>query len=147
MTMPQPPHTLRLRGHHLLCLFGFRGFGYSPEFVEGMSRVARTFFADEPANVMLVEGCDDICEACPHRTERGCAKQPDAGERISARDRSVLELLRLSPGGTFVNNDLRRRVLDRFAPGALHDICKGCEWLEEGWCEEGLRVRREQMRP
>lgn len=52
--------TVRLRGHHLLCLLTYKGLGYSPEFVAGMTATAARLVAGATAEI--VEGPDDICE-------------------------------------------------------------------------------------
>ena len=40
---------MRLRGHNLLCIQGFVGKGYSPEFVDNMTRAVQSL--DDAAEV------------------------------------------------------------------------------------------------
>ena len=58
---------LRLRPHHGLCLLHFVGEGYSDAFTENMSRVAGMLRAHPDTEIIVQEGCDDLCRHCPHR--------------------------------------------------------------------------------
>jgi len=137
--------SLTIRGHHLLCLFGFRGLGYSPQFVENMTRVAEAFFSTAAVKVRVVAGRDDICRACPHMKDGDCAKPADAFSRargLVERDLDVLERLGIAADTLHTNASLRGLVCRKVVPGDLPGICAGCEWLEAGYCAEGLAARR-----
>jgi len=136
--------TVTIRGHHLLCLFGFRGLGYSPQFVENMTRVAEAFFSTAAVKVRVVAGCDDICRACPHMKDGDCAKPADAFSRargLVERDLDVLERLGIAADTLHTNASLRGLVCRKIAPGDLPGMCAGCEWLEAGYGAEGLAAR------
>jgi len=134
---------LRIRGHHLLCMFGFRGFGYSPEFIRNMQSTTDRFLAGDALRVELSCECDDICGACPHRRDEKCFRNPDAPERVRARDEGVLEALDLAEGEWHESTELHRRIAEKVAPADLDRLCAGCSWLEAGWCKEGLAALRE----
>ena len=61
--------TVRLRGHHLLCLLAYKGEGYSPAFIANLDRIAARLTAGEDA--VLVDGPDDIC--APLALTQGCS--------------------------------------------------------------------------
>lgn len=129
---------LKIRGHHLLCVFGFRGLGYSPQFVENMTALVRSFFAEEPAEVEIVAGCDDICRACPHVHDGECGMSEDAGPVVRDRDRAVLDRLGLAPGMGHSNDSLRCLVAGGVQGADLEELCAGCEWFPLGYCGRGL---------
>jgi len=134
-----PCNAIPLRGHHLLCMFGFRGLGYSPEFVENMSRVVDAFFSERRHDFALVADCDEICKACPYLWDGECHRGKSRGKAARRRDLEVLESLALSPGTSHPNSFLRRRVKERISVEDLLRICAGCQWLPCGYCTEGLR--------
>ncbi|MFA5138865.1 MAG: DUF1284 domain-containing protein [Elusimicrobiota bacterium] len=131
-----------MRPHHLLCFFGFRGLGYSPAFVDNMTRLAGLFFSRGRASFELVLGPDDVCAACPHLKGKGCSNGSDAAVR--ARDRAVLGLLRLKTRSRLGATALRKRVLKCVSVEELRRVCTGCGWLARGYCEEGLARRPSQ---
>jgi hypothetical protein len=137
---------VRLRGHHLLCLFGFRGLGYSAAFVENMRLVAEAFFGEGGPEVELLDECDDICRACPRKEEGGCAARPDSEVSVRARDARVLMRLGLSAGERRPASWLRDRIADGIGPAELADICAGCEWLPGGYCREGIEAHARACR-
>jgi hypothetical protein len=51
--------TVRLRGHHLLCILTFVGKGYDGPFVANLARVIDRLAAGEA--VLVVDGPDDVC--------------------------------------------------------------------------------------
>ena len=60
-----------LRGHHLLCVHGFKGMGYSPSFVEKMKEiVADIRNPEKDFDIKVVAGFDEACLACPHIRRR-----------------------------------------------------------------------------
>ena len=67
---------LRLRPHHGLCIYYFRGSGYSEEFTEHMKEVIRSL-KDNP-RIILTVGEDEVCSSCPNRTPRGCSERQKA---------------------------------------------------------------------
>jgi len=127
-----------LRAHHLLCLQGFRGLGYSPAFVENMAAVHRQLFSEQETLVLLTNGADVICAACPHLDERGaCARGAP-----ETRDDAVLQAL----GVQAERRDTWRAWLDRLAArldeATFERVCAGCAWLDLGYCREGLGALR-----
>lgn len=139
--------NLKIRAHHLLCMFGFRGLGYSAAFIENMRSVVDSFFSQSGVEVELAAGRDVICAACPHMADGKCAAEEGADHAVRSRDREVLRRLGLAPGDRLSSSSLARLVADRIDPSALPDICAGCRWLAAGYCQEGLRnFRKERQR-
>lgn len=129
---------LKLRGHHLLCLNGFRGKGYSRMFVENMQAVHDLVTTKPHTVIQIVDTPDDICRACLHSGVEGCTSSSESAEsRIAQKDRVVIDAISLSPGDTTAVGDALALVRERFA-GRLGEICSSCQWYALGWCEEGL---------
>jgi hypothetical protein len=132
---------LRLRGHHILCLHGYRGLGYSPEFVANMW-VVRDRLRDSPnLRVKVLDSPDDICAACPHLADGRCRRKDDESEpRVREKDRSILQRLSLAPGDVLPAGKLFDLAAGTFSDG-LDEVCSTCRWFPLGWCAAGLRSR------
>lgn len=141
---------LKVRAHHLLCMFGFRGLGYSAEFIANTRAVVGAFLSEPGVDVEVVAECDAICSACPHMRAdadggRGCATREGAEAAVRAKDELVLARLGLLAGERRPSASLARLVADRIAPEALCEICGGCRWLPAGYCAAGLARHRERF--
>ena len=62
-----------LRAHHGMCLYFFRGKGYSGEFVKNMS--AMKAILEGNTEICLMDSADDICAACPNRLTEICGEK------------------------------------------------------------------------
>ena len=82
---------LVLRGHHLLCLQGFQGYGYDEAFVENMSEINRLRKLEDTV-ISLTGTADDICKACPNLKGGICENQKQ-DETIKSMDEKVLSKL------------------------------------------------------
>lgn len=132
------PAPLRIRGHHLLCMLGFRGMGYSPEFVRNMRRVVDRFFHPGAPAVRAVADCDDICAACPHRRDGRCAAGEDSARRTRCMDLQVLQCIGVDEGTTAGADELMERLARKVSPERRRGICGDCGWADHGVCAEGL---------
>jgi len=129
---------VRIRAHNLLCIQGFVGEGYSPDFVANMTRVVASLHA--AAEVTVVDRPDVLCEACPNLAGDGCALHGAGTERgIVAQDRDVMHRLGIAAGETLPWGEVLRRIRAAVAPGDLDTICGTCPWLPLGHCKAGLR--------
>jgi len=127
-----------IRGHHLLCALGFRGFGYSAAFAANMASILSRLDAAPETLVRVVDGPEGICAAFPADQPGHCLD-----ENVVARDRRVIAGVGLQVGDVRAWGDLRRRLGEAFAPQDLDDLCATCPWLPLGYCQEGLRRLRE----
>ncbi|MEK7848277.1 MAG: DUF1284 domain-containing protein, partial [Chloroflexota bacterium] len=93
--MNQP---LRVRGHHLLCLLGYRGFGYSDAHVARMWEVKRQLWAHQETEVEVLDSPDGVCLICPHLRDSACALHPGGEPSVRKLDRGALEALGLYSG-------------------------------------------------
>ncbi|MBB4265272.1 DUF1284 domain-containing protein [Roseospira visakhapatnamensis] len=122
--------TVRLRAHHLLCILGYAGNGYSARFVATLDSVVARLSAGEEG--LLVEGPDDIC---------GPVVDAEAGDahclRRSVLDRDARAAAALSARVGWRVRTGERLVLTRerverlraaYAEGAFRDACVDCEW-------------------
>ena len=128
-----------LRGHHLLCVHGFQGMGYSEVFVEKMTEIVhdiRDEAIDFPIEVKAE--LDDACSACPHNGVTRCLAGPDSEEQVTSMDRRVLKKLDLQPGEIYLKSELIRHTADKIEPDDLDELCASCSWLSYGVCKKGI---------
>ena len=134
---------MNVRGHNLLCIQGFVGDGYSPEFVFNMMAVVESL--GPAAQVTVTAAPDALCAACPKLREDGCALNGDGTELgIVRQDKDVMARLGIVPGDTLAWGDIVGRIRAAIEPDDLDDICGTCPWLPLGVCKTGIsRLRAE----
>ena len=138
----EPAAVLRVRGHHLLCMLGFRGLGYSAEFVANMRAVVGAFGSTPPPTVEVVIEADSVCRACPHLRKGACARGESSEQKVRAKDGAVLSILGIEPGRRMPASDLLALVAEKMEPGTLEALCARCSWWTYGYCAEGLAELR-----
>ncbi len=126
--------TVRLRGHHLLCLLTYVGEGYTPAFVAQADALAARIGSGE--GVEIVAGPDDLCaprlalEPAHHCFTEDVARRDaealrEAG-RLLGRDLKPGARLALSPAEV-------GRMRRAFAEGRIRGACADCSW--RGLCD------------
>ncbi|MFI8684346.1 DUF1284 domain-containing protein [Rossellomorea sp. NPDC077527] len=135
-----------LRGHHLLCTHGFKGMGYSPEFVQKMAEIVEDIRNDNmDFPIQVVQAFDDACGACPHKGESACEKSVASNDHVLALDSRVLNHLGVKHGEVYLKSELINATAQKVKPEDLDHLCKGCSWLEYGVCKEGIGALREKV--
>ncbi|KKI88432.1 hypothetical protein WQ54_31705 [Bacillus sp. SA1-12] len=124
----------KLRGHHLFCLLGYRGMGYSPEYVANMTRLHQTLRNNPKTRINLVKGPDQLCEKYPNSGEYHCQN-----ENIYKRDEAILNIMGLEIGQILSWEDIETRIQKHVSTSDLQNVCKNCSWRSYGFCEEGIR--------
>ena len=126
---------LVLRGHHLLCLQGFQGYGYDEAFVENMSEINRLRKLEDTA-ISLTDTADDICKACPNLKGGLCENQKQ-DETIKSMDEKVLSKLDHTKEHNALN--LFKEVEKIFnSKESVSKICSKCMWHKECLFYENL---------
>lgn len=123
----------RLRGHHLLCLLGYRGMGYSKEYVANMTRLHQTLRTSPETLILLVAGPDDLCDKFPDSQTCHCN---DAN--VHDRDAAILKKLDLQVGQRLSWAEVQRRIGESVVPEDIVTLCSTCSWRSYGVCEEGI---------
>ncbi|WAM33926.1 DUF1284 domain-containing protein [Caldicellulosiruptor morganii] len=126
---------MELRFHHLLCFLGFRGLGYSEEFIENFKKVYQKVFV-ENHRICLVIRPDVICMACPELIEGRCKSE----EKVKRIDEKLMNFLLKNGIHSFENvlpGDVYK-VIQNLSVEEFEAICKDCEWFKLGFCTEGF---------
>ncbi len=129
--------TIRLRGHHLLCLLGFRGMGYSEAFAANMAQVHTALRTHPESVVEITAGGDDLCACFPADQVDHCCETT-----VSVRDAAVLQRLGLEPGNRLSWSEIWSRLQTAVEPADIGRWCGTCPWRPLGVCEEGIRKMR-----
>ncbi|MGY3717813.1 DUF1284 domain-containing protein [Sutcliffiella cohnii] len=124
----------RLRGHHLFCLLGYRGMGYSKEYVENMTKLHQTLRNDPDTWIQIVKGPDHLCEKYPNTGEYHCKDKT-----IYERDAAILEKMDLKIGKMLKWKDIEFRIRQHVVPTDIQTVCESCSWRTYGVCEEGVQ--------
>ncbi|MFS0880266.1 DUF1284 domain-containing protein [Metabacillus niabensis] len=124
----------KLRGHHLFCLLGYRGMGYSAEYVENMTRLHQTLRNNPKTLIQLVKGPDQLCEKYPNSGEYHCQ---DAN--IYTRDAAILEKVGLEIGQILSWEEIESSIRKHVIPSVIQTVCETCSWRIYGVCEEGIQ--------
>jgi hypothetical protein len=131
-------NPIRLRGHHLLCMLGYRGMGYSEAYAANMNAVHERLRKEPDTTVALVEGADDLCACFPADRPYHCDS-----DTVSRRDAAVLERLGLQTGEALAWSEVLRRIAGNVSPADVPAWCATCPWLSYGVCEEGVELVRQ----
>jgi hypothetical protein len=131
---------MKIRGHHLICILGFRGLGYSPEYVLNMKRVIGQLHSPRSVHFEVVDYPDDICAFCPFLVEGGCQQNGPRSEAIvKSLDFNVMARLGLTAEERLTWPEIEAKIRARLYPEDIDVICKECQWLPLGYCTEGLK--------
>lgn len=123
----------RLRGHHLLCLLGYEGMGYSEEYSANMTRLHQTLRAEPETEILLVYGSDDLCDKFPPEEPYHCDDL-----NVHQRDSVILTQLGVAIGQVWRWSALEQRIAGNVVAGDVPRFCSTCPWLAYGVCERGV---------
>ncbi|WP_407410541.1 DUF1284 domain-containing protein [Methanobrevibacter sp.] len=119
---------LVLRGHHLLCLKGFQGYGYSEEFTHNMTEINK-LRKSENTTVTLTNTPDDICKACPKLNDNMCQDRKH-NSIIVGMDNEVLK--KFDTSKEYNAPELFDKIDSIFnSRESVREICFECMWHEE----------------
>ncbi|WP_129726056.1 DUF1284 domain-containing protein [Ectobacillus funiculus] len=124
----------KLRGHHLFCLIGYRGMGYSEEYVENMTYLHQTLRDNPTTLIQLVKGPDQLCEKYPNSGKYHCQD-----DNIYERDALILEKMGLKIGKILSWKDIESCIQKFVTPSDIQIVCETCSWRSYGVCEEGIQ--------
>ncbi|RXA17076.1 DUF1284 domain-containing protein [Methanosarcina sp. MSH10X1] len=122
---------LKIRAHHLCCIQGFQGYGYSPVFVANLRAVISDIKASPSRPLELVSECDVICTSCP--SERECIAQKSiASQRIREMDLVVMEKLKIAEGTVMEADKAFRLINSQLANASdVEEVCGSCKWRQK----------------
>ena len=119
---------LKLRGHHLLCLKGFQGYGYDENFVKNMTFINSKRKLPQTI-ISLCDSADDICSSCPNLID-GICEDKTQNERVISMDREVLKKLDITK--EYSSTELFDKIDEIFnTRGSVSKICFNCKWSEK----------------
>lgn len=119
---------LILRGHHLLCLQGFQGYGYSEDFTKNMTEINLARKSDNTI-IQLTDSPDDICKACPNLKNNICEDELQ-NNNIVKMDREVLK--KIDKAQEYNSQDLFNEISQIFnTKESVSNICFNCMWHEK----------------
>ncbi len=117
--------TVNIRPHHILCAQNFIGYGYDEEFTDHMNRLIDNLIRG--GEIVLHEGCDDICSKCPHNKEGRCTSL----DKVQRMDREVLKVCGLCYGDKLSVQEAFSYAKEKiFKTKEFARICGKCQWYE-----------------
>ncbi|KAA5806948.1 DUF1284 domain-containing protein [Thermoanaerobacterium thermosaccharolyticum] len=130
-----------IRGHHLLCMLGFKGLGYDEEFIKNMDKIVKKLKNDGDVFIKLVDNVDNICEQCPNNFS-GVCKNEHHKDSIKEMDDAVLESIHIKPGESMKYSEIMANIKLFMTEDIMNDICRNCSWKEYEYCVDGLKNLR-----
>lgn len=140
-----PDTPIQLRAHNLLCLQGWEGMGYSPEFTANMNAIHDYLFTHPESEVTLIVGADSLCSACPLLEDQVCHHDRHDGGWISQHDLRTLTHTGLAAGETYPWQTIERAIADAFTGDDIATFCARCRWQPLGVCAAGIDRLRERL--
>lgn len=126
---------LTLRAHHLLCIQGYRGYGYSKDFTKNMGKIVYTLKKDPSTQVKIIAKTDILCSCCPHNIDdKSCEHQ----YKVDHLDKKVLDLFQIEKNKVYYYRDLLDIIRKKITYESFKNICSICQWFNYGYCKEGL---------
>lgn len=129
---------LKFRAHHFLCTLGFRGKGYSPNFVENYREIQDTLLAPggEDERIEVTFDADSICEPCPNKRGNSCLDR----DKIRGLDERHAKVVGFVDREVLTWREAKKRIASQVTLEKFHQMCEGCGWRDLGYCESALKA-------
>lgn len=124
--------VLKLRPHHINCLFFYEGKGYSKQFVENMNCIVEHLRNNSGQMIVLEKQNDRLCGACPNLKENICI----SSDKIGSLDQATLENYGLKEDEIYSFQEIKEKIYKNYSSETFHLICNRCEWYKSGVCTE-----------
>jgi len=116
---------MKIRAHHLFCIQGFQGHGYSNSFVNYLRDLKKMLYNDNPV-ICIIYGCDDLCENCPNFANGICTKY---GSEVDDMDKDIINMLGISAGSNLRYKDALNKISEKYRTlDDIDKICGKCRW-------------------
>ncbi|NYB51250.1 MAG: DUF1284 domain-containing protein [Methanobacteriaceae archaeon] len=118
---------VEIRAHHLLCIQGFQGHGYSKDFTTNMAKIVHKLRDNPSTFLKIVRGADSICRYCPHLSNGTCYLDPISESRIKVMDNLLLQYLEINHESLVSWNEIKT-LTKNLSPRTIKKICANCFW-------------------
>ncbi|MGB9980014.1 DUF1284 domain-containing protein [Methanobacterium sp.] len=139
---------MKIRAHHLLCMQGFQGYGYSEDFSKNMTEIIEILKNFPKKKIEIIADTDAICACCPYNINGKCQESKEslehkvfgapkskilmANEKILSMDMKVLKKLEITPGSIFEAREIFNITNQRLKTYLeVEEICGDCKWSEK----------------
>ena len=129
---------IALRPHHFLCIYCFRGEGYSNTFTDNLAQIHNTLESQPLTQVIATSITDAICMPCPHRVGTQCSSE----NKIQQLDQKHQTFFNWSNDIPTSWNLAKQHIKKSITVPEHQHICHGCEWLALGICANMIEQRR-----
>ena len=127
-----------------MCVHGFKGIGYSPEYVKNFWKIFNEL-KDDNVEVSIVSGGDSICEPCPNLSENLCMPNRQLDEaKIQQLDEAYLHSLGVNSDSVVTWKDIKKKIIDNITDEIFEKNCSPCVWKKLGHCKRALEELREE---
>ncbi len=120
---------IKIRAHHLLCMQGYQGYGYSSGFEKNMDDII-VYLESHPQHPLeVVKEADAICSHCPYLKDGHCNKSVNSGLLMEKMDLLVMKKLDIDNREETGARNIFLRVNEVFKNQKdLEDVCGDCSW-------------------
>jgi len=118
--------VLRLRAHHICCMrFWHVVFeGRCPDFYRVENKIKDILLSQPESLVMVVEGMDELCKACPLCVDGRCSSPLGNEDEVRKWDAILLKELSLSFGDCLTSGEWQALIEQK----TTFKLCKRCHW-------------------
>jgi hypothetical protein len=121
---------MKIRAHHLLCIQGFQGLGYSKKFTKNMAKIRDMILNNPSSFIELVVEVDSICKVCPHNSEGKCSKESHSENKIRIMDSLILQNLDIKKGSVISSAHIPS-LTSNLSRETVKEVCGSCSWGEK----------------
>lgn len=115
----------KIRAHHLMCIQGFCGHGYSKRFVQNMYKIINEL--KDNTTVTVINKTDDICKACKYSKNGKCMRNSQSNSIVKNMDNTLLKISKLKSGTSKSYKELIS-LINSIKPSEIKKICGKCDW-------------------
>lgn len=132
------PDRIGLRPHHLLCLPGYKGFGYTAEHKTNWDFISEILKMERNTQIVITTSQDALCMDCPGG--KGVAKCNK--EFVLGLDKKIQEFLGLITHQTYIYQEIMQELFAKMTPQKHEELCSDCGWWKQGLCRDTFERNR-----
>jgi len=139
---------MKVRGHHLVCVYCFQGSGKerSEDFFgveNAIPKLLEQLRQNPDLEITVAANMDEVCDSCLLKKPDGCGRSADPAtqnEKLCGWDRAILMVLELREGQTIKAKELEDRIRKKIPD--IRVFCTNCTSSSpSGWAEYRKAIR------